>query len=555
MIGTIRKHSKVLWWLIIGAVIITFVFWGASPSSVGKGGARAIGDFGSINGKKITQTAYVGAMNEFRLFYLFHYGQMPDKKSNVTEADIERETYIRLLLTQKAEEMGVHVSDETVASAAAQMIRSLSRGGQQVTMESFAKQALTPNGMTVADFENFVRHDLVIQQLVQALGLPGALVTPQEAASIYQRNHQEVSAQIVYFAATNYLAAVKATPEAVAQFYTNYLAAYRLPERVQVSYVSFAISNFVEQAKVELAKTNLDAQVDQAYLQSAAQIAQMFPEAKTTAEQKAKVRETIINQRAMGNARVVVNDFAKAVFEVTPASAANLATVAKQKGLTVHVTAPFSLAEGPQEFAAPEGFTKAAFSLTADAPFANPLASSEAIYVMALAKQLPSEIPALADIRDRVTANFKFVEARQLAQSAGTNFAITAKIKMATGSSFASAAVAAGLSPQVLPPFSLSTRELPQLGELADLNQVKQAAFSTAAGQSSAFEANNAGGFVLFVQSQLPVDQSVMNAELPQFTAELRHSRENEAFNQWLQIEASRELGDTLLARRAPAGR
>ena len=172
MIGTIRKHSKVLWWLIIGAVIITFVFWGASPSSVGKGGARAIGDFGSINGKKITQTAYVGAMNEFRLFYLFHYGQMPDKKSNVTEADIERETYIRLLLTQKAEEMGVHVSDETVASAAAQMIRSLTHGGQQVTMESFAKQALTPNGMTVADFENFVRHDLVIQQLVQALGLP-----------------------------------------------------------------------------------------------------------------------------------------------------------------------------------------------------------------------------------------------------------------------------------------------------------------------------------------------------------------------------------------------
>jgi hypothetical protein len=494
-------------------------------------------------------------MNEFRLFYLFHYGQMPDKKSNVTEADIERETYIRLLLTQKAEEMGVHVSDETVASAAAQMIRSLTHGGQQVTMESFAKQALTPNGMTVADFENFVRHDLVIQQLVQALGLPGALVTPQEAASIYQRNHQEVSAQIVYFPATNYLAAVKATPEAVAQFYTNYLAAYRLPERVQVSYVTFAISNFVEQAKVELAKTNLDVQVDQAYLQNAAQIAQMFPEAKTTAEQKAKVRETIINQRAMGNARGVVNDFAKAVFELTPASAANLATVAKQKGLTVHVTAPFSLAEGPQEFAAPEGFTKAAFSLTTDAPFANPLASSEAIYVIALAKQLPSEIPALSDIRDRVTANFKFVEARQLAQSAGTNFAITAKIKMSTGSSFASTAVAAGLSPQVLPPFSISTRELPQLGELADLNQVKQAAFSTATGQSSAFEANNAGGFVLFVQSQLPVDQSVMNAELPQFTAELRRSRENEAFNQWLQIEASRELGDTLLARRAPGGR
>jgi hypothetical protein len=126
---------------------------------------------------------------------------------------------------------------------------------------------------------------------------------------------------------------------------------------------------------------------------------------------------------------------------------------------------------------------------------------------------------------------------------------------MAAGSSFASACVAAGLSPQVLPPFSLSTRELPQLGELAELNQVKQAAFTTPVGQVSAFEPNNAGGFVLFVQSQLPVDQAVMNAELPQFITSLRRARENEAFNEWLQVQASRDLSDTPLARRAAAAR
>ena len=126
---------------------------------------------------------------------------------------------------------------------------------------------------------------------------------------------------------------------------------------------------------------------------------------------------------------------------------------------------------------------------------------------------------------------------------------------MAAGSSFASACVADGLQPQVLPPFSLSTREMPQLGELAELNHVKQAAFSTPVGQISAFEPNNIGGFVLFVQSQLPVDQSVMSAELPQFIATLRRSRENEAFNVWLQTEANRALTDTPVARRAAAAR
>ena len=105
----------------------------------------------------------------------------------------------------------------------------------------------------------------------------------------------------------------------------------------------------------------------------------------------------------------------------------------------------------------------------------------------------------------------------------------------------------------MLPPFSLSTRELPQLGELAELNQVKQTAFTTPVGQVSAFQVNNIGGFVLFVQSQLPIDQSVMNAELPQFITSLRRARENEAFNEWLQIEASRDLSDTPLARHSAA--
>ena len=552
MIGTIRKHSKWLWVVIITATIISFVFWGAGSSRVGPGGGRVANDLGSINGKVVTPTALAEAANEFRLFYLFHYGVFPDRKSNVTDADVEREAYLRLLLTQKAEDLGIHVNDDEVAAMAGQMLRSLGRNGQTVTVEEFAKQVLTPNNLTVLDFENFVRHDLYIQQLVQALGLPGVLVTPQEAAAAYTREHQELAAQIVFFPATNYLASVTVTPEVIGQFYTNYLAAYRLPDRVQVNYVEFNVSNYLAQSKAEWAKTNLDAQVDGVYLQYGMQA---FPDAKTPAEAKARIRERMITERAMADAYTQVKEFAGAVYKLEPASAANLDTVAKQKGLTVRVTAPFSLTEGPKEFAAPEGFAKAAFNLTPDAPFANPIIGNDAIYVIALAKQLPSEIPSLAEIRDRVTADYRFQAARMLAVNAGTNFVRTLTGSMAAGKSFAAASAAAGLVAQTLPPFSLSTRELPALGDNAELNQVKQVAFTTPVGKASGFEPDNTGGFILFVQSQLPVDQAVLSAELPQFTAALRRTRENEAFNEWLQIEASHELADTPVARRAAAAR
>ena len=83
---------------------------------------------------------------------------------------------------------------------------------------------LASEGLTAEDFERFARNDLAIQQLVQSLGLTGSLVTPQEAADAYQHERQEMSAQIVFFPASNYLSQVPATPAIIAKYYTNALA-------------------------------------------------------------------------------------------------------------------------------------------------------------------------------------------------------------------------------------------------------------------------------------------------------------------------------------------
>jgi hypothetical protein len=121
--------------------------------------------------------------------------------------------------------------------------------------------------------------------LIKTLGLTGSLITPQEAAAAYQRDHQELSAQIVFFSASNFLSQVVVTPAAVAQFYTNYLAQYRLPDRVQVNYVEFNLTNFLAQAKAELTKTNFDDLVEMNYRRLGADY---FPDAKTPDAAKAK---------------------------------------------------------------------------------------------------------------------------------------------------------------------------------------------------------------------------------------------------------------------------
>lgn len=542
MIGSIRKHSKWLWIVIAGLTIISFVvFMGSGPAKY-NGGGSSTGNFGTIYGRSIMAQDFQSAQATFYLYYWMRNGQWPDKAAGFNRDDMDREIYVRLLIEEKGRKLGIAVGEDALVNAANEFLRSLGRNGQPVAMDKFVEQVLRPEGLGVNDLQNFLRDEIVVQQLIQVYGLSGLLVTPQEAGQLYDREHQEVSAQAVFFTASNYLAQVAVTPAAVADFYNKNLAVYREPDRVQVSYAFFNVTNYFAQAKAEWEKTNFTENVNAIYQQYGAS---QFPNAKTPDEAKAQIRELLIRDRAMKNARQQANDFANAVFAITPAKPENLAAYAKQKGVASGVTAPFSAAYGPEDVNAPASFTKAAFGLSADEPFAGPIVAADGIYVIALANQLPSAIPSLDQIKTRVTEDFREREAVAMAQRAGTNFYYQAMVQMAAGGTFGKAAVTAGQVPQVLPGFSIATEELPELGGRASLNQIKQAAFTTQPGHLGAFQPTADGGFVLFVQQVLPLDTSRKAAELPQFTLQVRRSRQSEAFNLWLQGEANRELRNT----------
>ena len=551
MIGSIRKHSAWLWWIIAGLTIFSFVFFMGQGGMRGGGGGRGSG-YGTIYGKPVTAEAFTAAQREFYIYYWLHTGEFPDKSPNFNRTDAERETYVRLMLTEKAKSLGIHVNEQALADGAQDLLRSIGRNGQAVPMSQFLERVLQPEGLTAVDFEGFVRDDLTIQQLIQVLGLPGVFVPPQEAGKLYDREHQEVSAQAVFFSASNYLAQVTVTPAAVAQFYTNTMAVYREPDRVQVNYIAYDLTNYFAAAAAKLGTTNINNQAEAYYAQHGLE---SVPDAKTPEEAKAKIRELIVRQSAAVAATEQAKQFVTELFAMDPVNPENLVTLARQKGLALRTTAPFDAADGPIEFSASAEFSKTAFKLNADSPFSKPIPGLDAVYVIGLARQLPSAIQPLDQIHARVVQDFQNREAAVKAQIAGTNFYYTAAVQIATGKTFAQAAIAASQSPLVLTPFSLSSTEVPEAGDRAELRLLKQAAFTTQPGHLSNFFPTADGGFVLFVQSLLPVDEAKKNSELPQFISQVRRGRENEAFNLWLQTEANHELLNTPLRNEMAGGK
>src|ERR1044071_7096929 len=129
MFGTIRKHHTWLWAVIITVTIISFVIYFGPQSRLnsGRGGGGA-GNFGSINGEKITPEEYANTEREVQLRYFFMSGQFPNEQSKSSGFDPMRETYYRLLLIHKQSDGRTHLSSEAIAQTARNLLRPMQRG-------------------------------------------------------------------------------------------------------------------------------------------------------------------------------------------------------------------------------------------------------------------------------------------------------------------------------------------------------------------------------------------------------------------------------------------
>ena len=269
--------------------IISFVIF-FSPYSKLNNTRRGPVNLGSINGERISEEEFINARNEVYLRDFFMSGNWPDEEAKKTGGQIERETYQWLLLIQKQQQLGIHISTDVVAQAARAMVSQFQRSGI-TSPEMFIRQVLQPRGFQVEDLERFVRHYMGVQELIATVGLSGKLVTPQETRDLYKREHEELATEAVFFSASNYLASVTVSPDALTQFYTNRLAVYRMPDRVQVSYVRFDLTNYLAEANQELARmTNLDQQIEEAYRQGGTNFLREV-KAQSVEEAKVKVRD------------------------------------------------------------------------------------------------------------------------------------------------------------------------------------------------------------------------------------------------------------------------
>jgi peptidyl-prolyl cis-trans isomerase D len=543
MFGTIRKHQQWLWAIIISVVIVSFVVF-FSPN-VGMDAPRmGPADFGSIGGKAISREEFYSSYRESQLRYLFSYGQLPRNDEN--RSMLEQDARTRLLMVRLLAQNRVDVSDEAAAEWLANAFRDRKQRAFRLdSYENFVKRMLQPNGYSEGDLVQFAKHEVGIMQLVATFGLNGRMVAPREAEALFRREREVMNVSAVSFPYTNYVSKVVVNPTNVAQFYTNRMSVYRLPERVQVSYVKFALTNAYAEADAQLSReTNLNQRIDALYLQ---QGAEAFTDtngvAMTPEVAKNKIKEQVRHEWALRAAHRNAAEFATAVAEMpAPAKPEYLQDAASKQSLTVKVTAPFDQDRGPQDIDVPEVFAKAAFALTPEEPFSPPLQADDGFYVIALKTRIPSEVPALDTIRERVTEDYKIQQSLALAREAGSAFNRQLTNGLNQGKSFDAICAEATIKPFDLPPFSAATTSLPEVQGRIDFNMVRSLAGDLVPGKASSLLPSRSGAMLVYMKSRTSVDEATLKSELPAYLNELRQERVYTAFNTWIgrQVDLAR---------------
>jgi hypothetical protein len=550
MIGTIRRHQKWLWGVVIAATILSFTVY-LSPSTKYGGGqgssSSAAPDLGSINGEPVTPEQFRDAEREADIFYYFRTGVWPNSEEQ--KKQLVQLAQQSLMLQALMKEYKISATTDAAARFAKQLFRI--PPDQSLPLDKFNEWAqnelMRKGGLTVDDFDRFARHQAGQECLVCLFGMSGQLITSKEAEFFYRRENQPMVTEIVSFPTTSFYGATAPTEAELQDYFTKHEADYRLPDRVQINYLAFAASNYTAQAD-KILGTNVDDKVDAYYHQQGPDaFKDESGQTLSAAAAQARIKEQMRHMAEMQEARKDANAFLLALSEghddAHPYAPSDMEKLAKAKGLVVKTTEPFDEKKGCKDLDLPPRALHLLFSLREDAPddpgktmlyVSSPLIGEKEVYGAGLQQRIPSQLQSLAAVRDQVLKDYRESKALALAAEAGEKFASALQVGLMQSQSFDAVCAAQNVKPQSLPFFALTTTNVPPGLDKPSFQQLQEAVFPLPTGQSSKYIAITDGGLVAYVKERLPVDEARMTQELPYYLARMREQRQTAAFSIWL---------------------
>ncbi|MGA8179729.1 MAG: SurA N-terminal domain-containing protein [Desulfobacterales bacterium] len=249
MLRLMRRHAGS--WvikLLLGAIVIVFIFWGVGSFRAQRGGRVAL-----VNGDQITLDEYREAYNNLMEQLRTRFGNKLDEKM-IKTLQVKKQALNRLinnrLLIQEAKKLKFRVSQKELSDAILH-IPAFQRAG--VFDRYLYKNVLDRLRMTPEAFEAAQKDQMLIDQL-RTLVTSNAKVSDQEVREWYNWLNTSVNIEYVFFDPSHYKTA-RPSGEQLNAFYEKYKENYKTDPMIKVRYVHFDPKQY--QSKVELSDSEV----------------------------------------------------------------------------------------------------------------------------------------------------------------------------------------------------------------------------------------------------------------------------------------------------------
>ncbi len=230
-----KKAQSTVLQVIIVAIVLVFIFWGVG----GNQGNEAV-SLASVNGEKI-------AVSEYQRLYDQKLNQLRDQlggeipsgllDSLGLKAQVVDELVRRMLIRQGASATGLVVSDAEVRQAIQDMqaFKNKEKGGFDA---EWYKGVLANNRMSVSDFENSVRADLLAAKVLGHFSRLGG-VSEVELKDRFEFDYRQKQFAFATFPAADFEKRVIASDKDLAAFFESHKGNYLGQPELNLKYVLF----------------------------------------------------------------------------------------------------------------------------------------------------------------------------------------------------------------------------------------------------------------------------------------------------------------------------
>ncbi len=517
------------------------------------------------------------------------------------------------LLQMEADRLGIQVTPEEVTQRIKELLPTAFPGGNWVGPERYAEEVQLRARMTVPQFEDFVRTDVLVGKF-RNLVTDGIQVTPEEVEARYRYQNEKIQLAYVAIKPSDLESSIKPTDAELSAYFTKNEAKYQVPEKRSAKYALLDTNQLKQSIKISDAEAQayyqqhledykVENRVDVAHIvfntlgKTDAEIALIKKQAEKVDEQAkhggnfadlAKKYSEDTNTKSKGGeigwivAGQTAPAFEKAAFslpkgavsdvvqtpysfdiikvldkevahtkpleEVKPeivnvltqeklnselgdisdkmtaavrqSNQQSLDAFAKQFNLQTGETPLVSVTDSVGDLGSEPALQEALFSLH-PGQISQPISIKSGYVILSVDKIIPAHQGTLAEVHDRVLADYRKEKAQTLAQQKADELAKQVK----GGAAFEKAAKSLGLDAKTTDPISRTS----QITDLGPARQLEQA-FDMSEGQTGAPLLVSGNWVVFQVKSKQGINQADFAKAKPDLEKQILQDKQQAAF-------------------------